>query len=70
MTKNASALLWRVSTFSGSGGSCVQVARSTDGDVLVRNSNHPEAGTLALSPAEMSSWVVSATAGELDDLTV
>jgi Domain of unknown function (DUF397) len=36
--------------------------------VLVRNSNHRDAGTLAVSAAEMAAWVAGIGAGELDDL--
>jgi hypothetical protein len=59
---------WRKSTFSGSGGTCVEVAQSPDGTVLVRNSNHPDAGTLSFTPAEMAAWIAGCQAGEFDDL--
>ena len=40
----------------------------TDGHVLVRNSNHPDAGTLALVPATINTWIAGCRAGDLDDL--
>ena len=39
------------------------------GDVLVRNSNHPDAGTLAFAPAQMGDWIAGCAGGDLDDLT-
>jgi hypothetical protein len=59
---------WRKSTFSGSSGSCVEVAQLPDGGVLVRNSNDPGAGTLTFTPAEMKAWIAGCQAGEFDDL--
>ena len=62
------SLKWRISTFSGTGGSCVEMARRTDGHVLVRNSNHRAAGTLAFSTSEMSAWLDGCRSGLIDDL--
>lgn len=59
--------VWRISTFSGQNGSCVAIA-TTDDRVLVRNSNRPDRGTLALSPASLAAFVAASAAGELDDL--
>jgi hypothetical protein len=59
---------WRKSTLSASSSSCVEVAQLADGRVLVRNSNHPDAGTLTCTPAEMTAWVAGCRAGEFDDL--
>ena len=62
------ALRWRTSTFSGTQGACVEVAGRAGAEVLVRNSNHPGAGTLALAPAAFAAWLAGCRAGELDDL--
>jgi hypothetical protein len=62
-------LHWRTSSYTGSSGTCVEVARLADGHVLVRNSNHPDAGTLRFTPAEMTGWLAGCKAGELDELT-
>jgi Domain of unknown function (DUF397) len=62
-----SPLQWRTSTYSSGTNSCVEVAK-TDGGVLVRNSNHPDAGTILFTPAEMAAWVKGCAAGEFDDL--
>lgn len=56
---------WRISSYSGTNGSCVQVADVDDG-ILVRNSNHPDAGTLHLSKEQFAQWVQACAAGEFD----
>jgi hypothetical protein len=58
---------WRKSSFSGGTGTCVEVARAS-GLVLVRNSVRPDAGTLALAPAVMATWLAGVHAGDLNDL--
>lgn len=64
MTENLS---WRKSSFSGSNGDCFELASPGD-HVLVRNSNHPDRGTLALDPSAMAAFVAGCAAGQLDDL--
>ena len=59
---------WRTSSFSDRG-NCVAVAHLDDGRVGVRNSNHPEAGTLAFPRAAVGSWIDAIKAGELDELS-
>ena len=66
MTQNS--LNWRISSFSGTGGSCVEMARRPDGQVLVRNSNNRAAGTLAFTPDTMTTWLDGCRAGGIDDL--
>jgi hypothetical protein len=61
---------WRKSSFSGDQGSCVETAMLPDGRVAVRNSNHPEAGTLFFTPLEMDAWIKGVKAGEFDDLAI
>jgi len=60
------SLRWRKSSFSMTG-ECVEVA-DCDGDVAVRNSNNPDAGTLVFGRAVMAAWVAGLKAGEFDDL--
>jgi len=62
------SLKWRISTFSGTGGSCVEMARRGDGHVLVRNSNRRAAGSLAFSAHEMATWLDGCRSGTIDDL--
>jgi hypothetical protein len=59
---------WRVSTFS-TGANCVAVRVAADGDVAVRNSNNPDAGTLYFTRAEIAAWIAGCKAGDFDDLT-
>jgi hypothetical protein len=62
-------LAWRKSSFSADQGACVELAPLPDGRVAVRNSNHPEAGTVLFTRREMDAWVKGAKAGEFDELT-
>ncbi len=65
-----SGLAWRKSSFSGgNGGSCVEAAPLPDGRVAVRNSKHPDAGTVYFTRAEMDAYIKGVKAGEFDDLT-
>jgi len=63
---------WRKSSFSGDGGkgggNCVEVAALADGRIAVRNSNHPGAGAVLVTRAEMHAWITGCKAGEFDDL--
>lgn len=59
---------WRKSSFSGDQGACVEAAPLDDGRIAVRNSNHPEAGVVFFTRAEMDAWIRGAKAGEFDDL--
>ena len=59
---------WRKSTYSSGTGSCVEMRSDIDG-IQVRNSNHPDAGTLTFTPAQMRAWLAGVTAGLIDDLT-
>jgi len=58
---------WRISSFSGQNGSCVAVAE-LGATVAMRNSNHPDRGTLDLTPSAMAAFVDACSAGEMDDL--
>jgi hypothetical protein len=51
------SLTWRKSTFSGQASDCVELAAHPDGCVLVRNSNHPDAGTLTVPRAALHAWL-------------
>ncbi|HWE90379.1 MAG TPA: DUF397 domain-containing protein [Pseudonocardiaceae bacterium] len=65
-------LQWRKSSFStgagNGGGTCVEAAAMPDGRVAVRNSNHPDAGTVVFTRAEMLAWFQGIKASEFDDL--
>lgn len=57
---------WRKSRFSD-GGHCVELA-ATHAGVAVRNSNHPDAGTLALTRPQLRDLIGAVKTGELDSL--
>jgi len=64
---------WRKSSFSGDGdiggGNCVEIAPLADGRIALRNSNHPEAGVLFFTCAEIGGWISACKSGDLDDLS-
>ena len=68
-TPNLSVTNWRISSFSGNNGTCVQLAVLSDGRVAVRNSTHPDNGTILVTRTEMNAWLRGVKAGEFDDLT-
>jgi hypothetical protein len=63
------ALVWRKSSFSDNT-HCVELARLSNGDTAVRNSNHPDAGAIVFTPAEMDAFLRGVKAGEFDDHAV
>jgi Domain of unknown function (DUF397) len=44
------------------------VGALADGRVAGRNSNHPDAGTVLFTRAEIAAWLKGVKAGEFDDL--
>lgn len=67
-THQRAAPTWRKSSYSTSNGSCVEIA-ALGASVAVRNSNHPDAGTLYFGRAQFAAWLEACKAGDLDDLT-
>jgi Domain of unknown function (DUF397) len=47
-------------------GNCVEVGRTSDGDVLVRDSKHRSQEALAFTPEEWTAFVAGVKAGEFD----
>ena len=58
-----STLHWRVSSFSGNDGACVEVAALSDGHITLRNSRYPDAGTIRFTRAEINVWIKGIKAG-------
>lgn len=67
--REQATLAWRKSSFSDAEGNCVEVASLGDGTIAVRNSKHPNAGTVIFTRAEMTAWINGCKAGEFDDLS-
>ena len=59
---------WRISSFSGNNGTCVEVTALPDGHIAVRNSNQPDGEVILFTRAEMDAWIKGVKAGEFDDL--
>lgn len=59
-------LRWRKSSFSGSQGSCVEVAPLDDGGVMVRDTKDRSLPAHAYTAAEWTAFVAGAKAGEFD----
>jgi hypothetical protein len=60
----ATSLCWRKSSFSGQNGTCVELA-DADRSIGVRNSNHPDAGTLWVSRAAIAGLLATARDDDL-----
>lgn len=59
---------WRKSSYSNNG-DCVEVADLDGGSTGIRNSNHPDRGTLVLDSTGLAAWIAGCAAGEFDGLT-
>jgi hypothetical protein len=57
---------WNKSSFSGSTGNCVQVARNRPGVVAVRDSKDPHGPKLIFAPAEWESFAAGVRSGEFE----
>jgi Domain of unknown function (DUF397) len=57
---------WRKASKSGNNGQCVEVARLTDGRVLMRHSHHPQGPILEYSPEEWAAFRDGMDNGEFD----
>jgi Domain of unknown function (DUF397) len=54
---------WRTSSFSGGNGECVEVGASTLDGVLVRDSKHPDAGTITFTAEQWRAFVAGVNHG-------
>jgi hypothetical protein len=57
---------WRTSSFSQSGGECVQTAFLPDGCVALRHSKDPDGSVLIYTPREWDAFLKGAKDGEFD----
>jgi Domain of unknown function (DUF397) len=56
---------WRISSYSGQNGACVEVAGGLGGVVVVRDSKDRDGPVLAIGPAEWRSFTDLVKAGQL-----
>jgi hypothetical protein len=48
---------WTKSSHSDAGGSCVEVRRSQDGDIQVRDSKNPSGPVLTFTPSQWDAFI-------------
>lgn len=60
------SLAWRKSSYSDSGGECVETAVLPDRRVALRHSKQPGGAILLYTPAEWNAFLKGAKAGEFD----
>ena len=58
--------VWRKSSFSGSGGACVEVADLGDSHRAVRDSKNPTGPALTFTAVEWVAFTAGVRAGEFD----
>jgi Domain of unknown function (DUF397) len=58
--------VWHKSSFSNTGGNCVEVARNLTGIVAVRDSKVPDAPALVLTPAQWRTFLLGVREGRHD----
>ncbi len=67
MDVDLSHAIWHKSTFSnGSGGNCVETAKTPDGGRAVRHSKHPDGPSLVFTASEWEAFVQGVRNGEFD----
>lgn len=65
-THDLDTVPWRKSSFSTDQGACVEAAPLGDGRIAIRNSNHPHAGVVFFTRAELDVWIEEIKAGKFD----
>ncbi|MEU9048648.1 MULTISPECIES: DUF397 domain-containing protein [unclassified Kitasatospora] len=66
MDVNLTHASWRKSSYSGSGGQCVEVADGFTGAMPVRDSKDPNGPALLFSATAWQSFVTAVRTGEFD----
>jgi hypothetical protein len=59
---------WRKSSFSTANNDCLELGTDGGPVVALRNSNHPDRGTLSLPAPAVAAFVAACATGSLDDL--
>ncbi|HEV7449948.1 MAG TPA: DUF397 domain-containing protein [Pseudonocardiaceae bacterium] len=55
---------WRTSSYSGTSGTCVEVADLNDGHRAVRDSKNPTGPALTFTPTEWTAFTAAVRAGD------
>ncbi|HUY50177.1 MAG TPA: DUF397 domain-containing protein [Streptosporangiaceae bacterium] len=58
--------VWHKSSYSGTQGNCVEVARNLPGMVAVRDSKHPSGPALITSPDEWRTFLAGVRRGQFE----
>jgi hypothetical protein len=58
--------VWRISSFSGTAGNCVEVATNLPGIVAIRDSKDPEGTKLVVSSATWRAFIAGMREGEFE----
>ncbi|MFI5776655.1 DUF397 domain-containing protein [Nocardia sp. NPDC051570] len=66
MTRDLSCTIWHKSSYSQSGGDCVEVAHLDDGGVGVRDSKNTSGPALVFAPGEWDAFTADLQNGEFD----
>jgi hypothetical protein len=66
MTTPQRAGPWRKSTYSNQDSACVEIAPTSGGGALVRDTKHRQAGYLTIQPDDWRAMLAAAKAGRLD----
>jgi hypothetical protein len=60
ITPEPDGVVWRISSYSGTGSACVEVAPAAE-RVLVRDSKDPHGPALAVSPSAWRTFLITVT---------
>jgi hypothetical protein len=63
-------LAWQKARASVGQGACVEMAPLPTGEILLRNSNRPEAGSIPFTVPEIAAMLTGAREGDFDNLVL
>ena len=62
------SMIWRKSSYSGNGGmDCVELARTSNGDIATRDSKAPNDGMLRFNPPAFMEFLAEIKRGNYDE---
>jgi hypothetical protein len=63
-------LAWQKARASVGQGACVEMAKTPTGEILLRNSNRPDAGTIPFTVPEIAAILTGARERDFDNLVI